>query len=126
MQRLGELSVPAGDRDDGAKRHRREVATAVVSLLHCSRCGIRVCGDDDAVAGRDVQVAEEMALAESRQEQLFGVPAIGVAAEGPIGRTLERMLAAGGHNQLATVRPIVARSGAAVALPLGRDLVGML
>ncbi|MCU1584468.1 MAG: hypothetical protein JWM49_1024 [Microbacteriaceae bacterium] len=61
------------------------MAAAVRRLLHGADRGIRVVRDDDAAGGRDMQVAEQVALAEGGHEHLLGVPAVDVSVKDPGG-----------------------------------------
>ena len=87
----GGLEVVGGfDGDDGVQDHRTEVAAAAGGLDHRAHRLVGVVGDDDAVADGDVQVAQHVALAERGEQQLFGVPTVGVAVEGAVGGTVDR------------------------------------
>ena len=84
MQGLGEFEIPRGDRHDRTESHRGKVTAAIRGLLHDAGRGVGIVRHHDASAGRNMEVAEKVALAEGRDEQLLGIPPIGVAVEDPV------------------------------------------
>jgi len=121
MQRQGEIGVPGRNSHDRAQGDRGKVTATIRRLLHGADRGIRVIRDDDAVARRDMKIAEQVALGQGGDEQLFRVPPVLIAMEDPIRRTGDVVLALRAHNMVAPVCPVVARSSAPVSGPFERD-----
>ena len=120
MELLRQHRVSSGDGHDGMQHDLDKRSAAVGVDVQGSGRRIRVCLDDDAALGRDVQVAEHVALGEGADELLLGIPAFGIAVEGPGGRTLDRPLAAHAvdPNLVVPRESLVAGSaGAEIALP---------
>ena len=84
VQGSGEFGIPRRDRHDRAERHAGEMAATVRRLLHDAGGGIRVVRHEDPVACCDMQIAEEVALAEGGDEHLLGIPPVDIAMEDPV------------------------------------------
>ena len=115
-----ELGVTLRNRHDRTESHSDEVSPSIHRLFHDAGRFIRVVRHHNAVARRNMEVAEQVALAERRDEQLLGIPPIGVAVEDPVRRTADLVLALGVHDVIATVRPVITRAGSAIACPFER------
>ena len=116
-----EVGVTRRNRHDRTESHSGEVSASIRRLLHDAGRVIRVVRHHNAVARRDMEVAEQVALAERRDEQLLGIPPIGIAVKDPVGRTADLVLALGVHDVIAPVRPVITRAGSAIACPFERD-----
>ena len=104
------------DRDPGTQGHRGEVP-ALADLAHRADRAVGVGAHHDAVVHRGVQVAEQVALRERREQQLLGVPPRPVAAEGGVGGAEQVGLAGDPQQHVAPVVAVARGAGAAVALP---------
>src|SRR3546814_18990458 len=73
-----------------------------------------VCASDLAVLHRRVQVGQQVALRQSRQQQLLGIPPGRVTTEGRVRRARQGGLARGPQQHLTAVVALVAGVGAAI------------
>ena len=121
MQGKSTVRVARRDGHHRSQRYRSEMAAAIRRLLHGASGGIRVVRDDHAVAGGNMEIAEQVALGERGDEHLLGIPSIGIAVENAVGRPADLMLSCSAHDMIAPVCPVIARSGSAVSGPFERD-----
>ncbi len=76
-----DLGVARGNGDDRAQNDLPESSRAVRGRDEHPFGGVVVALHDDPVGDRDVEVTQQVALGERRDEHLFGVPAIDIAVE---------------------------------------------
>jgi hypothetical protein len=120
---VGLLGV--GDRHHRRERHLRE-APAVAVLKHRAGRSVLIGGDDDAFERAQRQVREHVAVGEARDQQLLGVPALGLAPERRVGARLDHRLALHDEVVIAPVFAVVRRALAGIAGPAHGDLVVVL
>jgi hypothetical protein len=93
------------------------VSAAIGRLFHRPAGVVRVLDDDDPGVRRQMQQPKHVARRQRRHEQLFRVVPARIATERRIGRTEQGRLVRESHLVGAVIRPIVARSGAAISRP---------
>ncbi len=124
VQLLGALDhAGLGDCHDGAQHDLLEVPAAVRRLDHHALRRVLVGRDHDPADGAAMQVRQHVALAEGCDEQQLGVPAVGVAAEGRIGRAGDGRSSGARRVVRAVVAAVVGRSLTAVTGPGHERLV---
>ena len=117
----GQVRVASRDRHDRTEGHSGEMSATIRRLLHDAGRVVRIIRHYNAVARRDMEVAEQVALAERCDEQFLGIPPIGIAVEDPVRRPADLVLALGTHDVIAPVGPVVAGAGSAISCPFERD-----
>jgi hypothetical protein len=111
------------DRDDRGEDDFRQAAAVAAVLGHRAGRVVLVGDHDDALAGAQRQVSEHVAFGERGDQELFGVPALGLPAEGGIGAAEDDGLAGRGDVVVAAVAEIAGGARAGVAGPLDGDFV---
>lgn len=117
----GQVRVAGRDRHYRTEGHSGEISTTIRRLLHNAGRVVRIVSHHDAVTRRDMEVAEQVTLAERRDEQFLGIPSIGIAVEHPVRRPADLVFTLGADDVITPVGPVVAGAGSAISCPFDRD-----
>lgn len=123
MQRGGESRVTNGDGHGGPEGRGGEPATPRGFRLQGRYGVIHVGLNNNAIADRDIEVTQQVALAECGQEKELGVPAFGVPVEGFVGRCEDRRHTLGPDFGGARVVAVPTGSRTEVAPPLNANVI---